>query len=48
MNTTLEEGVELANAVNALLEDHKANCEVIACVPSPTSRQYTQFSTRNL
>ena len=34
MNTTLEEGVELANAVNALLEDHKANCEVIACVPS--------------
>ena len=33
MNTTLEEGVELANAVNALLEDHKANCEVIACVP---------------
>ena len=33
MNTTLEEGVELANAVNSLLEDHKANCEVIVCVP---------------
>ena len=49
MNTTLEEGVELANAVNALLEDHKANCEGdCVCAPSPTSRQYTQFSTRNL
>lgn len=33
MNTTLDEGVELANAVNSLLEDHKANCEVIVCVP---------------
>lgn len=33
MNTTLEEGVELANNVNALLKDKKANCEVIVCVP---------------
>lgn len=33
MNTTLEEGVELANNVNALLKDNKANCEVIVCVP---------------
>ncbi len=33
MNTTLEEGVELANNVNALLKDRKANCDVIVCVP---------------
>lgn len=33
MNTTLDEGVELANNVNALLKDKKANCEVIICVP---------------
>lgn len=33
MNTTLDEGVELANDVNALLREKKANCEVIVCVP---------------
>ncbi|MBD5301860.1 MAG: triose-phosphate isomerase [Bacteroides sp.] len=33
MNTTLNEGVELANNVNTLLKDKKANCEVIVCVP---------------
>lgn len=33
MNTTLDEGVELANNVNNLLKDKKANCEVIVCVP---------------
>lgn len=33
MNTTLEEGVELANNVNALLKGKKANCDVIVCVP---------------
>lgn len=33
MNTTLDEGVELANNVNALLKEKKANCDVIVCVP---------------
>lgn len=33
MNTTLDEGVELANNVNTLLTEKKANCEVIVCVP---------------
>ena len=33
MNTVLEEGVELANAVNEALKGKKANCEVIMCVP---------------
>lgn len=33
MNTTLDEGVELANEVNELLKAKKANCEVIMCVP---------------
>ncbi len=33
MNTTLDEGVELANDINTLLKDKKANCEVIVCVP---------------
>ncbi len=33
MNTTLDEGVELANNVNTLLKEKKANCEVIVCVP---------------
>jgi triosephosphate isomerase len=33
MNTTLDEGVELANSVNALLKEKKANCDVIVCVP---------------
>lgn len=33
MNTTLEEGVELANNVNTLLKGKKANCDVIVCVP---------------
>lgn len=33
MNTTLQEGVELANDVNNLLKDKKHNCDVIVCVP---------------
>ena len=33
MNTTLEEGVELANNVNALLKERKPNCDVVVCVP---------------
>ena len=33
MNTVLEEGVELANQVNELLKEKKANCEVVICVP---------------
>lgn len=33
MNTTLQEGVELAAAVNESLKGKKANCEVIVCVP---------------
>lgn len=33
MNTTLEEGVELANEINCRLKDRKPNCEVIVCVP---------------
>ncbi len=33
MNTTLDEGVELANNVNTLLQGKKANCDVIVCVP---------------
>ena len=33
MNTTLDEGVELANSINAALKEKKANCEVIVCVP---------------
>ena len=33
MNTTLEEGVELADAVNSALKAKKANCEVVICVP---------------
>lgn len=33
MNTTLDEGVELANSVKALLKGKKANCDVIVCVP---------------
>ncbi|MDE5878365.1 MAG: triose-phosphate isomerase [Muribaculaceae bacterium] len=33
MNTTVEEGVELASEVNDLLKGKKANCEVVVCVP---------------
>ena len=33
MNTTLEEGVELANEVNSLLKETAHNCEVVICVP---------------
>lgn len=33
MNTVLEEGVELANNVNSLLEGKTVNCDVIVCVP---------------
>lgn len=33
MNTTLEEGVELANEVNRMLKEKKANCDVVICVP---------------
>ncbi|MDE7381961.1 MAG: triose-phosphate isomerase [Muribaculaceae bacterium] len=33
MNTTLDEGVELANDINTLLKGKKVNCDVIICVP---------------
>lgn len=33
MNTTLEEGVELANEINSKVKEIKKNCEVIVCVP---------------
>lgn len=33
MNTTLDEGVELANEINELLRDRKTNCDVVICVP---------------
>lgn len=33
MNTTLEEGVELANDINSGLKETEKNCDVIICVP---------------
>ena len=33
MNTTLDEGVELANDINTALKGKKVNCDVIVCVP---------------
>lgn len=33
MNTTLDEGVELANDINTALHGKKVNCDVIVCVP---------------
>ncbi|MDE7081346.1 MAG: triose-phosphate isomerase [Muribaculaceae bacterium] len=33
MNTTLEEGVELADQVNTLLQGKEKNCDVVICVP---------------
>lgn len=33
MNTTLDEGVELANEINNELKDAKVNCDVVVCVP---------------
>ncbi len=33
MNTTLQEGVKLAEEVNAALKETKANCDVVICVP---------------
>lgn len=33
MNTTLEEGVELANQINGLLKGKKVDCDVVICVP---------------
>lgn len=33
MNTTLEEGVELANELNTLLASRKTGCDVVICVP---------------
>lgn len=33
MNTTLNEGVELANEINSKVKDIKKNCDVIICVP---------------
>lgn len=33
MNTTVQEGVSLAQEVNALLKDAKTNCDVVICVP---------------
>lgn len=33
MNTTVQEGVSLANDVNALLKDSTPKCDVVVCVP---------------
>ncbi|MDE7190439.1 MAG: triose-phosphate isomerase, partial [Muribaculaceae bacterium] len=33
MNTTVEEGVELASEINDLLKGKNVNCEVVVCVP---------------
>ena len=33
MNTTVGEGIELANEINGLLKDRKVNCDVVICVP---------------
>ena len=33
MNTTLEEGVELADQINSALQGKEKNCEVVICVP---------------
>ena len=33
MNTTLDEGVELADQVNNLLQGKEKNCDVVVCVP---------------
>ena len=33
MNTTLDEGVELANNINAVLKGKTVNCDVVICVP---------------
>lgn len=33
MNTTLEEGVELANQINTLVKGKELKCDVICCVP---------------
>lgn len=33
MNTTLEEGVELANQINSLLKGKEVACDVVVCVP---------------
>lgn len=33
MNTTLEEGVVLANQINSLLKGKTVNCDVVVCVP---------------
>lgn len=33
MNTTLDEGVELANEINTRVKEASHNCEVIICVP---------------
>lgn len=33
MNTTVQEGIELAEEVNNLLQNRKINCDVVMCVP---------------
>ena len=33
MNTTVQEGISLAQEVNGLLKSMKANCDVVICVP---------------
>ena len=33
MNTTLDEGVELANEINSRVKEQKHNCDVVICVP---------------
>lgn len=41
MNTTLEEGVELANEINSKVKEIERNCDVVVCVP------YTHLTSVN-
>lgn len=41
MNTTLDEGIELANDITTRLKEEKANCDVVICVP------FTHLTTVN-
>lgn len=34
MNTTLDEGIELANQINECLKENNFNCDVVICVPA--------------
>ena len=44
MNTTVQEGISLAQEVNGLLKNMKANCDVVICVPFNNSNRYIKNS----